>query len=90
MSRKDLINEIMTTNHSTKAEADSMIKIVLEGIGNALKSKGAVRLVGFGSFEKVRRPEKAGRNPRTGAALIVPGSNKIRFKIGKQLKDKVN
>ena len=90
MSREDLINEIAATNHVTKTEADSMIKMVLEGISNTLKSKGAVRLVGFGSFEKVHRAEKAGRNPRTGAALVVPASNQIKFKVGKQLKDKVN
>ena len=90
MSREDLINAIMAESHVSKTVADSMIKTVLEGIGNTLKSKGAVRLVGFGSFEKVHRPKKTGRNPRTGAALIVPATNQIKFKVGKQLKDKVN
>ena len=90
MSKEDLISEMVTANAISKAAAEDMLKIVLEGISDTLKQKGAVRLVGFGTFEKTHRPQKTGRNPRTGAALTIAAMNLVKFKPGKQLKDSIN
>ena len=39
---------------------------VFDAIQDGLKESGEVRLVGFGTFETVKREASTGRNPRTG------------------------
>jgi len=49
-----------------------------------------VRLVGFGTWKKMRRKARAGRNPQTGKKLTIPARNVIKFSMGQQLKDTIN
>ena len=46
-------------------------------------------LVGFGTFSKVRRKARSGRNPQTGAKIKIKARNAVKFKPGKALKDAV-
>jgi DNA-binding protein HU-beta len=60
----------------------------MDGVTNALKKKdGKVTLVGFGTFSKVRRKARKGRNPQTGAAIKIKAKNVVKFKAGKKLQD---
>jgi DNA-binding protein HU-beta len=90
VNKNDLVNEIASHAGLTKARADEVLKATLQAIMKGLKTKGAVRLVGFGSFEKVHRKKSTGRNPRTGAPITIPASNQIKFRPGKLLKDHLN
>jgi DNA-binding protein HU-beta len=59
-------------------------------VTKALKKKdGKVTLVGFGTFEKVRRKARKGRNPQTGEEIKIKASNSVKFKPGKKLKEAV-
>ena len=49
-----------------------------------------MQLVGFGTFEVSERPERDGRNPRTGETMKIAASRMPKFKVGKALKDRVN
>jgi DNA-binding protein HU-beta len=52
----------------------------------ALKKKnGKVTLVGFGTFKKVYRKTRKGRNPQTGEAIKIKGKNVVKFSAGKKL-----
>ena len=46
-----------------------------------------VQLVGFGTFETVKRAAREGRNPQTGAVVKIKASRSPKFKAGKALKD---
>ena len=46
-------------------------------------------LVGFGTFSKVRRKARKGRNPQTGEAIKIKAKNVVKFKPGKKLQDAV-
>jgi DNA-binding protein HU-beta len=46
-------------------------------------------LVGFGTFSKVRRKAREGRNPQTGAKIKIKARNAVTFKPGKALKGAV-
>jgi len=62
----------------------------LAGITGALRGKdGKITLTGFGTFEKVLRKARTGRNPKTGEAIEIKAGNVVKFKPGKQLKDSV-
>jgi DNA-binding protein HU-beta len=53
------------------------------------KKEGKVTLVGFGTFTKIRRKARKGRNPQTGEAIKISASNVVKFRPGKKLKEAV-
>ncbi|CAH2604855.1 DNA-binding protein HU-beta (fragment) [Rhodovastum atsumiense] len=65
------------------------MEAVLAAIQEGLKDSGEVRLVGFGTFETVKRKASTGRNPRTGEQIEIAESTSVKFKAGKALKDAV-
>ena len=72
---------------SSKAAAGAALNSFVGTVTKALKKKeGKVTLVGFGTFTKVRRKARKGRNPQTGATIKIKASNTVRFKPGKALK----
>ena len=48
-----------------------------------------MQLVGFGTFEVAERPEREGRNPRSGETMTIAASKNPKFKAGKALKDAI-
>ena len=58
-------------------------------ISQALARGDEVAIVGFGSFAPIARPERQGRNPRTGEAVTFAASRGVKFKAGKALKEAV-
>ncbi|MBW2195990.1 MAG: HU family DNA-binding protein, partial [Deltaproteobacteria bacterium] len=59
-------------------------------VTKALKKKEArVTLVGFGTFQKIRRKARKGRNPQTGEPIKIKASNSVKFKAGKGLKEAI-
>jgi DNA-binding protein HU-beta len=62
----------------------------MDGVTKALKKRnGKVTLVGFGTFSKVRRKARKGRNPQTGEPIKIKASNVVKFSPGKKLKSAV-
>jgi DNA-binding protein HU-beta len=53
------------------------------------KKDGKVTLVGFGTFAKVRRKARKGRNPQTGEVIKIKASNGVKFRAGKKLKEAI-
>ena len=59
-------------------------------IAEELKRGGRVQIPGFGTFEVTTRAERQGRNPQTGATIVIAASKTPKFKAGKTLKDQIN
>jgi len=90
MTKAELIEQMAEDAGISKAAATTALNSMIDGITKALKKKdGNVTLVGFGTFSKIRRKARKGRNPRTGETIKIKASNTIRFKPGKKLKDAV-
>jgi integration host factor subunit beta len=66
------------------------VKTLLDTMTHALAEGKRIELRGVGSFVLHHRPARAGRNPKTGAAIAIPTKKAIRFKAGKNLKNAVN
>ena len=61
-----------------------------EGIIATEVAKGKkIQLTGFGSFERRARKKRTGRNPQTGATMVIPAAKYPAFSAGKALKDRV-
>ena len=71
-------------------EVDRIVDIVFDSIGGRLADGGRVELRGFGAFTTRSRGGHTGRNPRTGAAVVVPAKRVPHFKPGKEMRVRLN
>jgi DNA-binding protein HU-beta len=90
MTKAELIEQMAKDAGISKSAANVALNSFIDGVTKALKKKdGKITLVGFGTFSKVRRKARKGRNPQTGEAIKIKASNSVKFKPGKKLKDAV-
>ena len=73
-----------------KKLAHTAAGIVIDSIIDGIKNEPKVTLIGFGTIDKILRQARKGRNPKTGAALDIDEKIALRFKPGKELKEKIN
>lgn len=90
MTKAELVEQMAKDADITKVAAQAALDSFVDGVTKALKKKdGKVTLVGFGTFAKVRRKARKGRNPATGEELKIKAHNAVTFKAGKKLKDAI-
>lgn len=90
MKKTDFISMVAEKAEMTKKDAEKALDAVLESIEEILVDGDKLQLMGFGSFETKARPERTGRNPKTGENMTIAAATVPVFKPGKQLKEKVN
>ena len=87
MTKAELVDQMAKDAGVSKVAASAALNSFMSSVTKALKKKdGKVTLVGFGTFTKVRRKARKGRNPQTGAPIKIKATNVVKFKPGKQLK----
>jgi DNA-binding protein HU-beta len=90
MNKAELVESIKDIGaYESKAAAGRALDFVLEAIKKGVKKDGDVRLIGFGTFEMVKRKKRKGRNPRTGEAITIKASKSVKFKVGADFKASV-
>ncbi|CAB5085668.1 DNA-binding protein HBsu [Olavius algarvensis associated proteobacterium Delta 3] len=90
MTKAELIEMMAKDAGISKAAAAAALTSFTDGVTKSLKKKnGKMTLVGFGTFQKVRRKARKGRNPQTGEAIKIKASNVVKFKPGKKLSEAV-
>ena len=90
MNKTELVAAIAENAGLTKKDADKALKAFIDVTTGALKKGDKIALVGFGTFEVVKRGARTGRNPQTKKAIQIPASKAPKFRAGKGLKDAVN
>ena len=88
-NKQDLIAKVAETAELSKKQAALVVNTVFETISESLSNGEKVQIIGFGSFDVRERAERKGRNPQTGAELVIPASKVPGFKAGKALKEVV-
>jgi DNA-binding protein HU-beta len=87
MTKAEIVGKMAKDAGISKAAAGAALNSFVDSVTKALKKKeGKVTLVGFGTFSKVRRKARKGRNPQTGETIKIKASSTVRFKPGKALK----
>ena len=90
MKKVELVEKMAQDAEISKIVASNVLNSFLDNVTKALKEKdGRVTLVGFGTFSKVHRKARTGRNPQTGEPIKIKACNVVKFKPGKKLKDAV-
>jgi integration host factor subunit beta len=91
MTRRDLIEEVVHQYpRFSRHEAEVMVKAVFESMTDALRRGERIEIRGFGSFVVKHRQAREGRNPKTGRVVRVEAKRVPFFKVGKELKLRVD
>ncbi len=86
---KQLAAEIAGQQEIEKRDAEEIVTGLVGILVQHLKSGDRLRIAGLGILEVKDRPERAGRNPATGAAITIKASKKIAFRPAKELKEAI-
>ena len=81
MNKGQLIEALEGRLGGKKAAADA-VEAILDVIIREVAKGGKVGITGFGTFEKVVRAARTGRNPRTGASVKIKKTAVPKFKAG--------
>ncbi len=88
MTKAELVDKAAQDAGIPKVAAAAALNSFMDSISKTLKKKdGKVTLVGFGTFTKVRRKARKGRNPQTGEPIKIKACSVVKFRPGKNLKD---
>jgi DNA-binding protein HU-beta len=90
MNKAELADAIAADLNTTRKAALEAIDAVLDNIVHAVIKGDKVSLVGFGTFEKVKRAARNGRNPQTGAVVKIAATSVPKFKAGAEFKGLVS
>jgi integration host factor subunit beta len=91
MIRSELVQKIADANpHLTLKDAEKVVGTILDSIADVLAAGGRVELRGFGAFSTRARDPRTGRNPRTGVTVSVQAKRVPHFKVGKELRERLN
>ncbi len=90
MNKSDLARIVAERRGIHQRKADSVVNIVFDSMVESLKRKERIEIRGFGSFVSKHYKAYVGRNPKTGEQIEVPAKSMPYFKVGKDLKHKIN
>ncbi|MBX2810904.1 MAG: integration host factor subunit beta [Myxococcales bacterium] len=90
MNKSELVEHLAERARITKKRSEQIVNLVFEQMGEALKRGDRVEIRGFGSFTSRPYGAYTGRNPRTGETIHVPAKRLPFFKVGKELKERVD
>jgi DNA-binding protein HU-beta len=68
----------------------NIIETTFTLMSGALKRGEKVQMVNFGSWRRLRRKARVGRNPKTGQQLSIPARNVVKFSAGQELLSSIN
>ncbi|TMA43575.1 MAG: integration host factor subunit beta [Deltaproteobacteria bacterium] len=91
MTKRDLIDEVLKQfPRFSRRDAEVMVNAVFDSMTHALTRGERIEIRGFGSFVVKHRHAREGRNPKTGALVAVHAKRVPFFKVGKELRLRVD
>lgn len=90
MIQSTLIEELSRHYPLLRNNIGLCIRTIENEMINQLIQKGRIEIRGFGSFEMRYHRKRLARNPKTGEQFITGPKYAVRFKPGKELRERVN
>jgi integration host factor subunit beta len=90
MNKLDLIQALKDSNHLSKSEAERIVTLFFDQMADALAQGERVEIRGLCSFFVKKYKGYTGRNPKTGEFVKVASKKLPFFKVGKELKERVD
>ncbi len=87
MTKNQIITHLATKTKQTKKVAtqflDELVKLSYK------EAKKEFVLPGLGKLKVAQRNQRMGRNPATGASILIPAKKVLKFRISKSAKDAI-
>ena len=90
MNKAELVNTLAGRLGGNKKAAGEALNAVIDTVYRAVAKGEKVTITGFGSFERVQRGARTGRNPATGQTIPVKKSVAPKFRPGQEFKNVVS
>lgn len=90
MNKSELIEIIAEKSKIPKKRAEEAVNLVFDSMSESLVRGDRIEIRGFGSFVNREYEAYTGRNPRSGESIQVPPKRLPFFKVGKELKERVD
>ena len=90
MTKSELIEKISESLKLPAGKAEAIVNCVFDSMVKALERGEGIEIRGFGSFTVREYKAYEGRNPRTGETVHVAPKRLPFFKVGKDLRERVN
>ena len=90
MNKSGLIEVLAEQVDITKKQSEQIVNIVFDSMKNALMEGDRIEIRGYGSFVVKHYESYTGRNPKTGEKVFVPPKKLPFFKVGKELRERVD
>jgi DNA-binding protein HU-beta len=86
MQSREIIDAIATETGLQKTQVESVLDSFCKSTIETLKAGDEVRYKRLGAFTARLRPERQGRNPRTGDPATIPAARMVKFKPNAEFK----
>jgi integration host factor subunit beta len=90
MNKSELVDLLAARAELPQSKAEEVVNAIFDTMTRALVEGRRIEIRGFGSFVNKRYERYVGRNPKTGDAIEVKAKVIPFFKVGKELKERVN
>lgn len=81
MQKAELVAAVVESTGEKRATVQKVLEAITDNIVEAVRAGDTVRLIGFGSFEPVKRAQREGRHPRTGEAVTIAERRTLKFAV---------
>ena len=89
LTKAELVDLLVGRVGLNKREARDMVDAFFDEISAALEKSNGVKLSNFGNFELREKPQRPGRNPKTGELVPISARRVVTFHASGKLKDSV-
>jgi integration host factor subunit alpha len=90
LTKAQIVENIQDQTGLTKIKATETVETLLEIIKDSLSTGENVLVSGFGKFCVKEKKKRKGRNPATGAEMMLSERRVVTFKCSGKLRDKIN
>jgi integration host factor subunit beta len=89
--RTELIDRVAISNpHLRQHDVEMIVRTIFKEITAAMARGDRVELRGIGTFSVRARRGRPARNPKSGAAIVVPEKRFPHFRTGKRMQVRLN
>ncbi|NCN27905.1 integration host factor subunit beta [bacterium] len=90
MTKSDLIEKLTQKSNLTKKKVEAVVNTIFDTMFESLVNGDRIEIRGFGSWHVKNYKSYTGRNPKTGSAVKVTEKKLPFFKVGKELKKRID
>ena len=90
MNKSELVEKLAERAKITKKRAEQVVNAIFDAMTDAMRRDEGVEIRGFGTFTVRHYPSYRGRNPQTGDPVEVAPKRLPYFKVGKELRERIN